>query len=114
MSSFQCSLVNADPGEEQSPLGGVLKDIINTLGSGGRFTVEDVTALWGEVVGKAASKHSRPVSLKRGQLTVNVDGSSWLYELSTKKRELLKGLSGGVKGKKIKDVRLRIGDIKRA
>jgi predicted nucleic acid-binding Zn ribbon protein len=45
-------------------------------------------------------------------LAVNCDASAWLYELSTKKREILKGLAGHFKGRRLKDIRFRIGQVK--
>jgi hypothetical protein len=42
-----------------------------------------------------------------------VDNSSWLFELTLKKRIILKKLQAGLEGKKLKDIRFRIGDIKR-
>lgn len=95
-----------------SRLGDLVKGLISTLGSKERLSEEDIAGAWADAVGVKAAKHSRPVSLKKSSLVINVDGSGWLYELSTKKREILEKLAGGLKGKKIKDIRLRIGDIK--
>lgn len=48
--------------------------------------------------------HIKCVSLRGGIITVNVDSSAWLYQLSQKKDALVGKLE-------IKDIRLRIGDI---
>ena len=108
-----CSSGDAGPAEEGAPLSGLIKGIIKNLGGGGRPTEEEMAEKWKDAVGKAAFKHSRPVSFKKLSLTVNVDGSSWLYELTTRKREILKKLEGSLGRKKLKEIRFRIGEIKK-
>lgn len=98
--------------EEKNPLEGVLKDIIKAMGGKGRLSEEEVISAWKGAVGESAAKHSRPASFKKSILIVNVNESSWLYELTLKKKDILKKLEGIPKGKKIKDIRFRIGDTK--
>ncbi len=96
------------------PLDGLVKKVIKRIGPGGRFTEEEIASVWARAAGRKAAKHTRPVSLRRSVLIVNVDGSGWLYELTTKKREIIKKLARrGIAGKKIKEIRLRIGEIER-
>jgi len=90
----------------------ILKDVIKNIGPKGRLTEEEVALLWGEAAGEKASRHSRPVAFIKAVLTVNVDGSSWLYELTTRKREIIKKLESKFAGKKVKEIRFRIGEIK--
>ena len=98
--------------KDSKPLEGMLTGIIKDLGTKERFGEEEIAALWADVAGEKAARHTRPVSLKKGSLVVNVDGSSWLYELSVHKGEILKKIEEKFKGRKIKEIRLRIGDIK--
>ena len=97
---------------KKKPLEDALKDIIGSLGGKGKFTEEDMAAAWEAAVGKKASAHSRPRSLKGSRAIVNVDGSSWLYELTIQKKEILKKLSSELKSKRIKDITFRIGDLR--
>jgi len=99
-------------GKPENPLEGVLKNIINGITKKGGLTEEDVRAAWEDAVGEAAAKHSKVRSLKGGRLVVNIDGSSWLYELTVQKKEIIKKIGEILKGNKIKDITLRIGDIK--
>jgi len=87
---------------------GVIKDLTTRSGP----SEEEVACLWKLAVGEAAAKHSKPVSLKKSLLTVNVDDSGWLYELSTQKKSIIKKLEDKFKGKKFKEIRFRIGEIK--
>lgn len=94
-----------------SPLDKMVKKIIEGLGGKGKLGQEEIMGAWEAAVGGAAAKHTRPVSFKKNTLIVNVDGSSWLYELTTKKKEILIKLEDGLAGKKVKEIRFRIGDI---
>lgn len=96
----------------ENPLDSVLKDIISGISKRGGVTEEDVKVAWDEAVGKGAASHCKIRSLKGGRLVVNIDGSSWLYEITVQKKEILKKLAESLKGKKIKDITLRIGDLK--
>lgn len=98
--------------KQDNPLAGLLKNIISDLSSGGKLSNEDISEAWKSVVGKRAFEHARPVSIRNSVVVVNVDASSWLYELTTKKREILKNLSKRLKDKKVKDIRFRIGEIR--
>lgn len=115
MSMLSCPCSLADPAGEKdkdSPLEGVLKNIIKNLDGKNRPSEEDLMDAWECAVGKRAASHSKPVAFKGAGLVVNVDGSSWLYELTTRKREILKSLGEKITAKKkIKDIRFRIGEV---
>jgi len=95
---------------EASPLSGLVKKAIKSLSGSKHITEEDMALAWEEAAGEKASRHSRPTSFKGGTLVVNVDTSAWLYELTVAKKEVLGKLGVNLKGKKIKDIRFRIGD----
>jgi predicted nucleic acid-binding Zn ribbon protein len=109
MSSLLCA--SPDSGGEEKPLMGLVKKVIKGLGGEGRLTEEEIRRAWREAVGIDAARHSRPVSFKRSSVFVNVDRSSWLYELTVRKKEILAKLEAGLKGKRFKDIRFRIGEI---
>ncbi|NQT32114.1 MAG: DUF721 domain-containing protein [Candidatus Omnitrophica bacterium] len=93
-------------------VGGILDGLIRKWEQG---TVKKGNAVM-EAFSKAAEeetkKHAKPVSLKKGVLVVIVENSSWLYELTLKKREFLKKFNESYTGKiKAKDVRFRIGSF---
>lgn len=98
--------------DKHSTLGDILKNVVSSLGKK-KLTEEMLEAAWAKAAGNDAAGHTKCVGLRRAVLTVNVDVSSWLYELTTKKRDILEKLRGSLEGKKIKEIRLRIGDIKR-
>lgn len=93
-------------------LEGLIKKAMKSLRAQNRLTQEDMAEIWQGAAGKAAAIHTRPVSFRKAVLMMHVDDSGWLYELTIKKKELLKKLDGKFKGKKLKDIRFRIGEIK--
>lgn len=99
-------------GKDKKSIDSILKDVIQDLGDKGRLSEEEIAGVWKEAAGEAAAAHSKPISFKRSSMIVNVDGSSWLYELTLGKKEILKKLEGRLKGKRIKDIRLRIGEVR--
>ncbi len=110
MSFHLCASTDPD-GPNTNPLSEAVKRVIKSLSGKGRFTEEEMRSAWQDAVGPGAAKHSVPVSFKKDSVFVNVDRSSWLYELTTKKKEILAKLEERLKGKRFKDIRFRIGDI---
>lgn len=97
---------------KQKSIENIVKDVIKNLSGTERVSEEEVVGAWVGAVGEKAGKHTKPVSIKKGVMTVNVDGSGWLYEVTIRKKELLEKLEGKIKGKQIKVLRFRIGEIK--
>ena len=61
--------------------------------------------------GEKAVRHAKPVSLRKKRLVVNVDGSSWLYELTLKKESLLTKMKQRLGEERIKELQFRIGEL---
>ena len=97
---------------DSGPIGNIVQDVIKTLSGKGRVSEEEINEAWRRAAGDKAARHTKPVSMKKSVLTVNVDGSGWLYELTIKKKELLGKLDGKIRGKKLKALRFRIGEIR--
>jgi predicted nucleic acid-binding Zn ribbon protein len=91
----------------------IIKSVIEKLDktsnpTSGNVNIEEI---WEKVAGEKAFVHSRPASLRRKRLVVNIDGSSWLYELTLRKKELLSGLKKRLGKDKIKELQFRIGEL---
>ena len=95
----------------KKPLEDLVKSIIGGFAGKEKLTEEEIRSAWGLVVGEKAAKHSRPRAFTQSRLIVHVDDSSWLYELTTQKKYILNNLSAKLKGKKLKDITFRIGDL---
>lgn len=109
MSSCPCRSAKT-PKRGTSALNDIVGGVLKNLGGEARLTEEDVAEAWRSAAGEKAAKHSRLVSLRRGTAFINVDRSSWLYELTVRKKELIASLGEALRGKKVKDLRFRIGE----
>ena len=72
---------------------------------------EEILSVWNSVVGEKASLHSRPVGIKSKHITIEVDSSTWLYDLTLRKRSILKDINKLLEKHKIEDIRFKMGDI---
>ena len=70
---------------------------------------EKISSLWQRTAGKKKAPHTKVSAFEQGILTVLVDSSSLLYELSLEKDAMLQKLQHEFGEKKIRDVRFQIG-----
>ncbi|MFC1590464.1 DciA family protein [Candidatus Omnitrophota bacterium] len=112
---WSCPCSSSGPGGK-GPLEGIIKGIVSNIGSQAVLTEEAMAKMWKGAAGAKAARHSKPVRLRGSSLIVNVDGSSWLYELTLNKKAISKKLGEKIARatkdkKKIKDIRFRIGEV---
>ena len=94
-----------------SPISEVIKTVFHDFEKSKKTSKEDIEALWKELVGDRAFKHSRPQTMRKDVLTVQVDSSSWMQELSMRKRWILKGLKRKLGKDRISEIQFRIGEF---
>ena len=63
---------------------------------------------WKRIVGPKAYLHTKIVYLTKDKIRVNVDNSSWLYDLNLKKEHIDKEL---YREFKIKDIKFKLGQV---
>ena len=97
--------------KDVSRVADVLKDLFGKLEKNKGFFKEEIEATWEKVAGQKAFKHSRPVSLRKKILSIYVDSSVWMEELTLKKRFLLKGLRKELGREKIEEIRFKVGEF---
>jgi len=90
---------------------GILNKVIRRIEKEGPASKEKILIAWQDIVGEKASSHSRPVGIRRRVLTIEIDSSTWLYQLNLKKRAILKDIKKELGSDKIEDIRFRMGDI---
>lgn len=93
-----------------TPVGDIVKAVFERIERGRTLTKEDVEERWKEIAGDAA-RHTRPVALRRATLTVFVDSSAWMQQVTIRKRTLLKQLKRAFGKDKISGIHFRIGEI---
>ena len=94
-----------------TPIGDIVKTVFARIEGAKTLSREDVQERWTALVGATASKHTRPASLRRGVLTVFVDSSGWMQEMSLRKRKILKQLKSAFGKDKISGIHFKAGEI---
>jgi hypothetical protein len=89
----------------------VVKSIIGKLDKSSNPTSEDIDKIWKGIVGGKAFPHTKPASLRKKRLVINVDTSGWLYELTLRKKEFLAELKNRLGKDKIRELQFRIGEV---
>ena len=90
---------------------GILDKLIGKIEKRSPGKREKILNAWQGAVGERASCHSRPVSISRKTLIVEIDSSTWFYTLNLKKKGILKDIKKKLGEDKVKDIRFRMGDI---
>lgn len=92
------------------PLSDVVGRVLRSVSGKNARVVEEVEQAWREAVTDRVWSHTRPVGMRRGVLTVEVDHSVLLQELAAFEKELLlQALRGRVSRVYIEDLRFRLG-----
>ena len=94
-----------------SSVGDILRQVVRDLDEKKAISEEKLFSVWREAVGEKCASHSRPVSLRRGEMRVVVDHPGWLQILTLNKRKALKKLQSGFGKDKISEIRFRIGQL---
>jgi len=91
-------------------IGSILKKVVEEIETKNPDTKEKILNAWLKVSGKKAQEHSRPISLRRKVLTIEVDSSTWIFALNIKKGQLVKNIQKELGKEKIQNIRFRIGE----
>ncbi len=90
---------------------GVLGKVIKKIEGREPDKKERITDAWYKTVRNKAGKHTRPASIKKKTLVVEVDSSTWLYELNLRKTEIINNIQKELKDTEIENIRFKMGDI---
>ncbi len=93
------------------PIADIVKSVFAKLENEKSFTKEDIEDQWKALVGPRAAGHTRPASLRKGILTVFVDSSGWLQQMTLEKRKTLKQLKRTFGKDKILGIHFKVGEI---
>ncbi len=72
--------------------------------------ISQVQSRWSTLVGRDLARHSKPVTIRRGILTVQADQPAVNFALTMKKPTLLKKL-GELPGSQIRELVIRAGSV---
>ncbi len=78
-----------EPGREPRGLGDVIETLTDELGWSSPLAKSELIEAWAEVVGEETAKHSNPVGVEDGVLTVRCDSTGWATQLRLMRGEVL-------------------------
>ena len=94
-----------------SPIGDVLKQVFSEIEKRQDVSEDEISGVWKDLVGETGFKHSKPERLQKKVLTVRVDNSAWLQDLTLRKHPLLKGLKRTLGKDRISEIHFKIGEF---
>lgn len=86
-----------------------LEEILARLGIREGVDEQELIANWAGVVGEFISKHTRPVALKQGLLSIQVLQPAMRFHLEQSRGEILRKLKHCYGNEKIKNIRFVLG-----
>ena len=80
-------------GRDPRGLGTVLESMVAALGWDSPIARAELLASWAEIVGEDTAKHSDPVGIDDGVLSVRCDSTAWAQQLRLMQSTILNGIA---------------------
>lgn len=95
--------------KDASPIDEAMQRVMKRIGIADQHWLEALSAEWGTLVGEAVARHTRPGRFQKKNLTVFVDSSVWLNELSRYgRKEMLAKLQERFGEGKVRSISLKL------
>lgn len=91
----------------------ILDAVAQRLGLSAKLVEQRIARDWVEIVGDQIAAHTRPEYVRGRRLSVLVDHSVWMQQLSFLKPDLLRRIRVHTGGETVQDLLFRIGDLSR-
>src|SRR5512135_3326167 len=95
-------------------LSDVIAKVLKERGLGAQNTLAKLIPLWGAAVGEKVASHAAPTMLKGGLLTITVDGSAWMNQLSMLSQTIIAEVNTALGGEEVSELKFRLGKIEKA
>ncbi|MFH1798580.1 MAG: DUF721 domain-containing protein [Candidatus Omnitrophota bacterium] len=90
---------------------GIVTGLLQKIEKSSQGKGRAVSSAWIMAAGKEAGGHSRAVNFKKGVLTVIVENSAWMYQLTFEKKKIIEEFNKNYTGRgKAAEIRFRQGD----
>jgi predicted nucleic acid-binding Zn ribbon protein len=100
----------ASPRTAGETMAQVLPGLMTRLGVEQLVQQRLIVEAWKELVGEDIARHAQPTRIHRGTLTVSVNNSVWLHELSRYHKEtILRRIKARFNPSPVQDIHFRIG-----
>jgi predicted nucleic acid-binding Zn ribbon protein len=92
-------------------LADVLQKVMSERGLGSGGTLARLLGLWAGAVGENVARHSSPAMLKGGRLTITVDGSAWMHQLSMLSQTIIEQVNAALGKDEVAELHFRLGKV---
>lgn len=99
------------PGRDPQGLGATLDVLSSQLGWDSFLSCARLLSQWDDVVGEETARHSEPVSIARGVLTVRCSSTAWATQLRILRAELVQRIAQAFPGTGIETIRFDGPDV---
>lgn len=93
---------------DPAPLGASLDKVAKRFGTSSATALHGLFERWDELVGPGIAAHTKPVSLKNGQLLVEVDSNAWATQLRYMTTELVDRCCAELGAGAVRQIELRV------
>jgi predicted nucleic acid-binding Zn ribbon protein len=99
------------PKRRLEKLSGTIEKLLASRGLGARLKEYRVLAVWDRAVGGVIAGHARPATVRGRKLTVTVDSSAWMQQLTLLRPEIIAKLNRMLGAAAVESVTFRLGEV---
>jgi hypothetical protein len=99
------------PSRKVEKLSSTIEKILRDRGWGTKLKQYRIYGVWEKAVGKGIARHARPAGMRGKKLTVIVDSSAWMQQLSMLKPEIMGKVNQRLGEEAIESITLKLGEF---
>ena len=99
------------PSRKVEKLSSTIEKILRDRGWGGKLKEYRIYGIWEKAVGKGIARHARPAGMRGKKLTVLVDSSAWMQQLSMLKPEIMGKVNQHLREDAVESITLKLGEF---
>jgi hypothetical protein len=92
-------------------LSSTIEKILRDRGWGAKLKEYRIYGVWEKAVGKGIARHARPAGMRGKKLTVLVDSSAWMQQLSLLKPEIIGKVNQHLREEAVESITLKLGEF---
>ncbi len=92
-------------------LGITLEKVLNRRGLASKLKEYRLFGQWERAVGSVIARHAQPSAIRGKKLTVTVDSSAWMQQLSLLRPEIMNKVNACLREEAVDSITLRIGEL---
>jgi len=99
------------PPRKVEKLSSTIEKILRDRGWGTKLKEYRIYGIWERAVGKGIARHARPAGMRGKKLTVLVDSSAWMQQLSLLKPEIMGKVNQHLREDAVESITLKLGEF---